>query len=310
MKTHFLPQFLLKGFVNDGLFQLDTTTGECKRRSVEGAGHRTNLYPPELEQGLMKAIDKDASEIFDARIRGRREHIELSGTERTRLAEWLGLFGIRVPYTLENFKGHHAEFMSDPQNTVDLMYENAGKFLDLIEQRSPDSFREMMETFGEVAGREVILATFAAYLRERHGSAVPEPHALFVNHINEERMKRYAAILLSFQWFWFRSSTGFLIGDNPLCRWDRYAGRHNYGIGLSDVEVTFPLTKDLCLKMVPPRVRYRGEVLEAGGSLTREYNHRQLRSCVSRLYGQPHQINKLSEKLKRRSYEPRPSTMK
>src|SRR5688572_20980490 len=122
MRMHYLPQFLLKQFIDgdDGLWELNTTNGEAKRASIGNAGMQRHLYTIELETGYLQRIDGQASEIMLGKIVG-QERIRLTQAERETFAEWLALLIIRNLKKSELARRFIDEAMEDPIGTLSLI---------------------------------------------------------------------------------------------------------------------------------------------------------------------------------------------
>jgi hypothetical protein len=304
MKMHYVPQFLLRGFEDEnGLWEFDTNTGNTERRNVSKAGQKRHFYSVELEMGLLQRIDGQAGAIFHEQLSGRRDRLALAESERRQLAHFLALFAIRTPQTFENFKGYVEEAAKNPQEAVDIMYAGRARVIEIAKSASPAAYATLVQEFGRVFAETWVLASFANLIREGKMNYLPDPKESFVAYINEERMNAYAARLLRFQWVWMWSEYGFVIGDNPLCRWSKHTGKWNYGLAQKDVEITIPVSQNLLLRM-QRRQSHAKTILYCNRELTQKYNRRQVLSSVGKVYGPHYRLNALAEHLMRK-YERR-----
>src|SRR5687768_962307 len=97
LRTHYLPQFILRRFRDESLYELDKQSMTCGRRNEATGGQATDLYPPHLERGLFLEMDNAAARICRDKI-FRTEPISLVDDEKRILSEWLLLFAIRIPW--------------------------------------------------------------------------------------------------------------------------------------------------------------------------------------------------------------------
>jgi len=297
MRNHYLPKFLLNGFRDqDGLWQFDIRTGNFERRNIDKAGARLHFYTVELETGLLQRIDGEAAAVFAKGLVGPKGEILITCADREKLARWLALFAIRTPQTFEDFKVHVEEASKNPQQAIDILYENRDRVFETIRESNPGLYEMLSEELGPSLAEEVILAASASLVHQKHANYVPDPKSAFVDYINEDRMRRFAARLLRFQWLWLWSEYGFVIGDNPLCRWSKRNSRWNYGLNHRDIEITIPLSQHICLRL--QRRQSRAKIaLHCNREQTITYNRRQRVSAVYNVYGCQRRLRPMAVKV-------------
>ncbi len=285
MHHHYLPKFLLRRFADqDGLWQFDIHTGNLERRSPENAGQRRHFYSVELETGLLQRIDSEAGAIFARELVDNNGHVLVTAQERQQLARWLALFVMRSPELFENFKSHVESAAKNPDEIVSLIYDDKERCIQDLAESIPDLYEMAIEELGQADGEAFLLEAVARNVRRGKINCLPSPKDAFVAYINDDRMNKFAALLLRFQWVWLRTRDAFIIGDNPLCRWSKRMSKWNYGLNHKDVVVTIPMSRFLCLRLQRAQCRANGAV-PCDTQTTRKYNARQMLSSVYNVYG-------------------------
>lgn len=284
MKNHYLPQFLLRGFVGaSGLWQFDIHTGEFEPRAPDNAGQRRHFYPKELETGLLQLVDGESGGIFATGLIGSRGEIRVGDEEKLLLARWIALFCIRGPQTFENFKEHVSQ-AHQPESIRELLLKGRDRVLEIIRARHPDLYDRTLADFGKHTAENVILDAVVHRIL-KHEIALPlDAKKSFGDFINEERVEAYASRLIPMQWVWLETRQQFILGDNPLCRWSKRTGGWNHGLDQKDIEITIPLSQRICLRLQRPQSR-ADRVVHCDEAMTREYNRRQAVSSVYNIYG-------------------------
>jgi hypothetical protein len=282
MKTHYLPQFLLKRFTGEhGLYELDKTSNTCGVRAVKTAGQETDLYPSHVEQGVMGELDQAASKLI--RANERNDRIDLRADERVKFVEWLALFWVRVPVHLERFKGHVEEGRRNPEYGVQTLMEHRDECIAKFRERRPDLYTRIISEVGEVEGHQYLLEFWSEMIREGKLDYLPTPEDAFAQHIQSGSFRTIGQRLTNFRWTWLRSDYGFVIGDNPLCRWKLEMGQWDYGVARKKIEVTFPLSRSLCLWM--HRNHRHADAAFCNRKWTEKLNRRQIASATFKAYG-------------------------
>ena len=304
MRNHYLPQFLLRGFPDrDGLWQLDIHTGNFERRSVRNAGQRRNFYSAELEKGLLQRIDGSAAAVLASGVLGPKGEILIGEGDRAVLARWLALFGMRGPQAFESFSRRVQEVAKKPEIAIETLYENRDEAIQVVRRSSPETFADLVEEIGQVQAEGLCLALFSNLISEGKLKVTPDPKGVFEQYVDDEdRMERLAAHLLDLEWVWLQSRYGFVIGDNPLCRWSRRTGNWDYAVTRRDVEITIPLSSSLCLRMSRRRQKKRRALL-CGRKLSETYNRRQVLSSVYNVYGSHRRLRPVAARAVRKALE-------
>ncbi|MDB5330015.1 MAG: hypothetical protein JWP03_1166, partial [Phycisphaerales bacterium] len=115
-----------------------------------------------------------------------------------------------------------------------------------------------------------------------------DPKTRWQEQIRMANIDKYADILCNYEWNWLSSIHGFIMGDNPLVRWNERLGRWNMGIATPRVEITLPLAHNLCLRMNEKTnnksIKNVGQVIPCKRQQTRIYNRRQRIAAISFVY--------------------------
>ena len=106
---------------------------------------------------------------------------------------------------------------------------------------------------------------------------------LYHQMLKANRMAEFLPAVQPMRWTWLRSETELVIGDNPFCRSQAGGIRFGYALNNPDLEVTFPVSKRLCLLMhrqanLPPVKNIRRMVAV-------ELNRRQIESALALAWG-------------------------
>lgn len=191
---------------------------------------------------------------------------------------------MRSPELFENFKSHVESAAKNPDEIVSLIYDDKERCIQDLAESIPDLYEMAIEELGQADGEAFLLEAVARNVRRGKINCLPSPKDAFVAYINDDRMNKFAALLLRFQWVWLRTRDAFIIGDNPLCRWSKRMSKWNYGLNHKDVVVTIPMSRFLCLRLQRAQCRANGAV-PCDTQTTRKYNARQMLSSVYNVYG-------------------------
>lgn len=303
MKMHYVPAFLLEQFKDaGGLYQLVTADATCRPKNPDNCGFIRHLYRQVLETGLLKDIDTEVARICQRWIWGRKagDVIELRPWQKARIAEWIGLATIRTPRRLQHFQRYVDEAKDNPQIAVDVLYSGRERALEVMRASSPAAYRELVEVLGRSKAETWMMITAQGAIRNGKVNYLPNPKESFNDYINQDRIARYAKHLLRMQWTWFYSAHGFVISDNPMAVWHRSRNnwQEDYGIARKGIEITFPFTRSLCLRLRRRQIRTH-RVLYCNGRNTRRFNRRQLLGSYQRVFGPSKRIIDLAAQLKR-----------
>lgn len=289
------PEFPLKQFDADGLYQINLHSGVVKRANPSNTGFHRDLYPPELESGLMKRIDTSASEIIATRIIGSRDVIRLSNLEGEELAVWIASFMIRTPKGFEVVRRNVERERKSAHYGLQIEHAEKVKILSEFKESNPKLYKDVIDEFGEVEGVNELLKKLIERFQRSEIDYVPAPHPLFVALISEERMRYFAKVLLDYQWTWAYSAYGFVMSDNPLSRWDDRNRLHDCGIARRHVEITFPIARNLSLVLQSKHERNAERVRLYSRKGTRILNYRQVVGAFLKVFGPRDRIEQISK---------------
>lgn len=283
MRTHYLPQWLLRQFENEQLIQVDLASGERKIRTPYSSGYRPNMWEEGIEKGLMGIHDNSAADIFYKFIQG-KDRIILPVAERLEFAKWLAVMIPRVPNTTEHIKQMLKEANENPEIAVHLLHQRRESLLDRMRKRNPKEFASAEATWGKVLWEDFLMTMNEMLIRTKQVNYIPSEKEVYNVHLKDFDPPKYARILCHYQWVWLYRPNGFIIGDNPLIRWHRPKSKHNAGVNQSNVEVTMPLSSHLCLLMRKRWKRYDGTLVRCSARQSRVFNRRQKLAAISFVY--------------------------
>ncbi len=298
MKTHYIPRFILEQFKDDGgLFQLTTADMTCRPKNPDNCGFVRHLYTPELETGLLKTLDDEVSRLCKKWIFRRRAGIVLRPWQRQRIAEWIGLASIRTPRRLSHFQRYVEAARKDPTEALEILYGERVEVMRRYREVNPSAYQAIVREVGPKATELMLLAAAGNAIREGRINYLPDPQKSFNQYINEERIRLYGRHLIGMHWTWFYSHYGFVIGDNPMAVWHsvRNNWKEDYGIIRPGVEITFPFSQNLCLR-IRRRQSRQDMVLYCDRERTRRYNRRQLLSSHEKVFGPSRRIKPMADR--------------
>jgi len=113
----------------------------------------------------------------------------------------------------------------------------------------------------------------------------PQVENAYHDYIRSAAVENLAEILQKYEWVWLYGKHGFVIGDNPLCRWQSRTNKFNMGLKKSGVEITFPLSVSLSLKMEQRHWNHNGQLMACSKEDTRRYNCRQRYAAIKHVCG-------------------------
>ena len=291
MNTHYLPRWLLKRFRGATLFQLDVMTGKIESRSIENAGSGDDLWPGDIETGVMKPPDNKAAQIFRKKIAGHDgasagvpvtdDEIVLTEVEQKDFAVWLTLFLPRVPKALKDLETLAAKVRDDPGFAMSLVYQHPEAIVEQVKTDNPEFYNKAVADLGKVEAEAVFLG---AIIDRTKPSDWPTPQFAYEFHLRKRDFEPIAGVLIhKFQWVWLRSREPLVIGDNPFCRVEKATGELSGPIRRM-TEITMPLSSQLCLLLEPPHREYAPHVIECPSEDTRRLNLRQRFAATKYVY--------------------------
>lgn len=287
MITHYLPRFLLKQFRGDCLLELELATGAIESRSIDNAGSGTDLWPVEIEHGMMGEYDNIAARILSQRVWG-KPRIELSASERFDLSRWLVLFMPRTPMIPATFAKMREQFDANPEVVVGIFRDDPGAVIDIIRNDDPEAYQKAIAALGKDAGERRLLEEAIHGVRNRRIPFLPDVAATYRQHLADvpEVLDRAAATVARMQWTWYRTESGFCLGDDPFCRWHLPSDEPLWGIADSKaVEMTLPVSSQVTLCVTKRSGRSESpNLLYCNRKRTRQFNHRQRMSAFTKVY--------------------------
>jgi hypothetical protein len=281
--THYIPEWLLWKFRQPLLYELDIFTGATNIRNPKKAGSGQDLWPEDIENGLT-VHDTQAARIYRNKIAG-QTRIALSDAEQFDFALWLSQFYIRIPATREDFRRMLEEEKKSGKTLLDVVAARRADILKFYREKLGQNYLQAVAEIGKAAIDEFLMEQFIAHALCSDKFPWPEHEKIHHVFMRNNRSHEVARRLCQYDWNWLKSRYQFVIGDNPLVRWDLKSGRWNIGVNRQDVEITMPLELHLCLRLNQgPRIRCES-LQDCDETLTRLYNCRQRLAAVKYVYG-------------------------
>lgn len=280
--NHYIPEWVLRKFRCPTLLELDIFTGKLKQKNPDRAGSARRLWPQDIEDNLT-IHDTAAAQIYHDRIEG-REVIRLSDDEKMAFARWLSHFAVRIPMIREKFAEMIADEWKNPTIIKTTVHKIRSPLLEKIKYKEPEFYQRLVQDVGREEAENLILDQLADSIAAsgRFRPKAADVHHMHMRHCSSEK---FAKILCRYCWNWFRTDGAFVIGDNPLVRWHEKSKRWDYGINRTGVEITFPLTLQLCLRLTKSVRRNPTVVKNCTPEMTRIYNERQRLAAAKCVYG-------------------------
>lgn len=279
---HYIPKWLLEKFRQPLLFELDITAGSVEQRNPQRAGSAEGLWPQDIEDSL-SVHDNQAARIFREKIWGRKQ-VALSDSERFEFALWLSQFGTRVPNTREDLRLMLEQERENPQITLAVVQQGRSELLEIIRDRNPELYDETVKSVGKGHTEQVLITRIIQDIVLSERFPWPSPEDVYHLHMRSSNVRERAHIICTYDWCWLRSNHPFVIGDNPVVRWNTKRNRWNYGIARTDVEITVPLSLNLCLLLrKAPRIEC-DVLLSCDARITHAYNCRQCLAATRHVY--------------------------
>lgn len=155
----------------------------------------------------------------------------------------------------------------------------------LLREADPAYFDETVAALGKQVGEEKLIAELGADFVDRVPAQdcryLPEPAEVLHEDLKTTGpyLDAVARQFCSLTWVWLRSDSEFVI----VC-WHVPTGRPDGDIADPEVEITFPLTANLCLLMDRPRPGYDGHLLSCDPIQTQQLNRRQRMAATAHVY--------------------------
>jgi hypothetical protein len=291
---HFIPQLILKRFRNDSRLSLDVLdkkSGSIERRKIKKIGKIDHLWSQKLEDGIFNEMDNAAGRIFRYKLRDNIRaalylHIDERRkiNERRKLSEWLMLFAVRVPSWRNVCHEVVQQWRANPVLSIQVLQQHIDAIMDDLKQRTAERYEHTVRQLGEesfkLAMFEILKRRIADHPEIRK---VIQGQSMFENMIESDKHRPYSRYLYNLKWTWLKTNGEFVIGDNPLCRWDHRRGGAGLAVARRHVEITIPLSRQVTLWM---HRNYRhADFAICNRSRTRELNRRQIASAAQFVYG-------------------------
>jgi hypothetical protein len=250
MEHHYIPRFYLRAFRDPAcpegqdpwLWVVDLTERSVSRRSPKNVGKAANYYAfPDGGGGLNQAgeqvlsqIESDAAPVVAKLLRGENE---LSEEERGALAFFMAFLAMRVPYF---------------RNLMEEADRQIGEMNLQIAANHPDYFerivRESHKGIKEFTPEEIEKVRQWALNKGNYTVQVDPSSSLSTVF---EVAPDFVPFLYNMNWAFLVAPAGscFVTSDNPVSWVDPTPRPHflGHGLAMPNIELTFPLSPNLCL---------------------------------------------------------------
>jgi len=257
MGHHYLPQYYLRGFEEDGCIwahdRLECRTFPTRVRSI---ANENGLYSDELEAWLNTEVEQPAQPALQ-RLRTRQS---LTPEDRLALAKYMVVMWKRVP------EGRSLALQRLP-NVIDEVHADLDMQLDALELREPNLTEQVARWRQKIA--EVI--------NKQRSDPAPD---IWYRTIHSQSGPRVVDAILSMQWnCLYTDYAQFLTSDNPIFFFA------SEGVGRPTSELSFPLSSSVVL-WASRATNLSGEYLQASPTAIREINRRTVYNSTRFLYFQ------------------------
>jgi hypothetical protein len=241
-RHHYIPRFYLDGFVDPGnepyIWVYEKGKPNIIKATAENVAVRKHYYSfiraPGDEnsfEDIFAKIESEVAPIFKKII----NHEKLKNEERSSFAYFLALIMMRVPKYRENIERVTGEII---------------KSISMLKASDIEGFKSMIKKFEKDKGSRI-----GAPTEELQEFILSGEFDIVVNPQFSLGMlglaKHFAPIFHAMNWAFLEASDyKFVTSDNPLFYYDpTYYPTSVHGVGLlsKNIEVTFPISKDLML---------------------------------------------------------------
>jgi len=281
--THYIPEWVLWKFRVPSLYELDIFTGKTELRAPKKAGSGRDLWPNDIEDRLSEH-DNAAARIYREKING-KDRITLTDIERRGFAMWIAHFYVRSPKRLANIEKFLEEEKHDREGLVADLYRDRAAVLEQIKANNAQAYADTVAELGQERADEKILGYCAHYIRTAPAEKFGKAGDIHHHYMRSASTAEYAKILLGYEWVWLYSHHGFVICDDPLVSWHLASRRWEYGIAREGVEVTMPLTLNVCLCLQQHAAKQKTRLHRISRTEARTLNCRQRLSAIKYVYG-------------------------
>jgi len=298
-RHHYIPKFYLEGFieahhrpylwvyekgnariikatpadiaVEKHYFSFFTLSGEKDSDTLENA---------------MAEIERDSAPVFKKIV----QEQSLSKKDRAYFATFLTFMMVRVPNFRKNIENAAGELM---------------KRVAIVCASNREGFEAMMKRFEKDTGKKIDMPVEQVRKSILNGKYDIKADPQFSLAIALSNVRELTNIFFRMKWAFIKATEEyeFLTGDNPLFYCDPTRDRNSlYGVGLlnKNVEVTFPISKDLALF-----ASWKGKevYIQAKNKMVKDINRRTVLAALRFVFSSERSdgINKLVQRYKNSS---------
>lgn len=306
-RHHFVPQFLLRNFIEAGrdrLFQLDVQSGRTQAIKPGAAASRRHFYSVIDEEGnrdsrvesYLGVVESHAARALNRLL---DDPAALEPGDRATLAYFFGLFGVRTPQAAERTAAGSDVIM---------------KMMLAARVTHPDVFaRDYREAIGEgpeVEIEELRLEMLAALEEGRVHLDDPRAHAI---GLGLQMSADLAAVIFLAEWTLCRTEGFFITSDAGLAMYDptpRFPWSGNGWFSSPGAQTTIPLSRTHCLLITPGDDASMG-IVDAEADKTDAINLRTYGWASDYIYGHSQeavaQVRRLAKRRRDDVVRPRPA---
>lgn len=281
--THYIPEWVLRKFRTPSLYELDIFTGNVELRASKKAGSGRDLWPGDIENRLSE-YDNAAARIFRERI-SEKERIVLSEVERLAFAMWAAYFYVRSPKRIAKIGEFLKQEDLNREGLVEELYREREASIARIKAHNPDAYADIVAELGQERADETVLSYYAHYIVTAPAGQIATRDYVQHHYMRNASVEHFGKILLGYEWVWLYSPHGFVISDDPLVSWHLESRKWEYGIARKGVEITLPLSTNLCLRMQQHPSKAKGQLKHIRLMESRALNCRQRLSAIKYVYG-------------------------
>lgn len=275
-RHHYIPKFYLDGFVdphNEPYIWVYEKGNEkiikSTSKDIAVEKHYFSFLKPEgvrdsdTLENIISVLESNTSSVFKNIMEGKSIREE----DKIYFATFLAFMMVRVPNFRRNVENAAGELI---------------KRISILQASNQEGFEAMIRQFEENTGKKINLSIeeFRKWILDGKYNIKVNPQfslAMIMSFVDE-----LSHIFLGMKWTFIKSTEEykFLTGDNPLFYCDPTHDPNSfYGVGLlnKNVEVTFPISKDLALF-----ASWKGEggYIQGKNKIVKEINRRTVLSTL------------------------------
>lgn len=219
MGHHYVPQYLLRGFVEDGgVWCFDTKLETARKASLKSVANETNMYGAALEMELANAVESPANAVIDALRAGKA----ISEAEREVMARYIVVLWKRVPKARTRAAAHMPE-------VAEVVRREWHAAADQLLAEDPGDRSHLEARKGEI---DQVIDKL---------SATMAPEA-WLEGLNGKQSERVVGAVGSMNWHLLDAgSSQLLIGDDPVFIF------RDRGVGHQNSQLVLPLSSRFAL---------------------------------------------------------------